>query len=156
MYVNRHSLWYFSVLITRKLTTSQTWHWMWFLASVSSTTNLFSMLLVFDKSLCDSLSLAIEKCQAWMLISKSCCSNDGEKKKHGKKNEIRVCGAQGFLISLKAVKVLCLKKGMMNVHYPFIMYEATNCFRALCSATRRSWIFEKPGEWKSILVAPPL
>lgn len=40
-------------------------------------------------------------------------------------------------ISLKAVKVLCLKKGMMNVHYPFIMHEATNCFCGLCSATRK-------------------
>ncbi len=150
--VNRHSLWYFSALITRKLTASQTWHWMRFLASVSFTTNLFNMLLVFDKSSCDSLSSAIEKCQAWVLISKSCYSNDGERKSMEKRTKSQ-CAV--FSISLKDVKVLCLKKGMMNVHYPFIMYEATNCFRALCSATRRSWIFEKPGEWKSILVSLP-
>lgn len=64
-------------------------------------------------------------------------------------------GAQSTLVSLKAGKVQCLQKGMMNVHYPFIMYEFTNCFLMLCSVTRRSWIFEKPGEWRSTLVSSP-
>lgn len=69
--------------------------------------------------------------------------------------EITATGAQGISLSLKVVKVQCLQKGMMNVHYPFIMYEFTNCFRTLCSVTRRSWIFEKPWEWKSTLVSSP-
>ncbi len=105
--VNRHSLWYFSALITRKLTASQTWHWMRFLASVSFTTNLFNMLLVFDKSSCDSLSSAIEKCQAWVLISKSCYSNDGERKSMEKE---RNHSARSFRFHLKMLKYYVSKK----------------------------------------------
>lgn len=110
LYVNRHSLWYFSVLITRILTASQTWHWMRFLASVSSTTNLFNMLLVFDKSSCDSLSSAIEKCQAWVLISKSCCSNDGEKKSMEKRTKSQYAVPKAFRFHLKMLKYYVSKK----------------------------------------------
>lgn len=35
---------------------------------------------------------------------------------------------KAFRFHLKPLKYYVSKKGMMNVHYPFIMYEATNCF----------------------------
>lgn len=117
VYVNRHGLWYFSVSITRKLTASQptpecdSW------PMCHPPPNLFSMLLVLDKSSYDSLSSAIEKCQAWVLISKSCCSNDEEEKKWGQTKEVTVCGAQGFSISLKSV--LRLNKRYDECPLPF-------------------------------------